>query len=114
MLVFILTQHHSRTSRCCPGTVLVFAGTLLFPERLGLVFSISLVGVVSSAGVGLLPLRAQQGSDRCFKRRYPDRDRWLERQLGQRGIWIVMAPYAFPFLPAHLICYVEGFAQDEA
>ena len=50
MLVFILLSVF-RNFTLLPSTVLVIAGTLLFPERLGLVFSISLVGVVISAAL---------------------------------------------------------------
>ena len=106
MLAFILFSVF-RNFTLLPSTVLVITGTLLFPERLGLVFSISLVGVVISAAL-IYFLFEFLGLDTFFKRRYPERVRWLERQLQQRGIWIVMAWSAFPFVPTDVICYVAG------
>ncbi len=106
MLAFILFSV-LRNFTLLPSTVLVIAGTLLFPERLGLVFSISLAGVVISAAL-IYFLFEFLGLDTFFKGRYPERVRWLERQLQQRGIWIVMAWSAFPFVPTDVICYVAG------
>ena len=106
MLAFILFSVF-RNFTLLPSTVLVIAGTLLFPERLGLVFYISLVGVVISAAL-IYFLFEFLGLDTFFKKRYPERVRRLERQLQQRGIWIVMAWSAFPFVPTDVICYVAG------
>tara|TARA_B100001146_G_scaffold6052_1_gene5341 strand:+ start:1788 stop:2345 length:558 start_codon:yes stop_codon:yes gene_type:complete len=90
-----------------PSTVLIVVGTLLFPDRSGLVFVVSLLGVaVSSALIyyffDILGLAA------IFERRHPSQIRWLEDQLRQRGLWIVVGWSVFPFVPTDAICYVAG------
>jgi len=90
-----------------PSTVLIVVGTLLFPDRPVLVFVVSLLGVaVSSALIyyffDILGLAA------IFERRHPSQIRWLEDQLRQRGLWIVVGWSVFPFVPTDAICYVAG------
>lgn len=90
-----------------PSTVLIVVGTLLFPDRSVLVFVVSLLGVaVSSALIyyffDILGLAA------IFERRHPSQIRWLEDQLRQRGLWIVVGWSVFPFVPTDAICYVAG------
>ena len=90
-----------------PSTVLIVVGTLLFPAPSVLVFVVSLLGVaVSSALIyyffDILGLAA------IFERRHPSQIRWLEDQLRQRGLWIVVGWSVFPFVPTDAICYVAG------
>ena len=90
-----------------PSTVLIVAGTLLFPDRPWFVMSSSLGGVVVSAlliyyffdflGVGAL-----------LERRHAARVRWLEQQMARKGFWLVAGWSAFPFVPTDVICYVAG------
>lgn len=90
-----------------PSTVLIVVGTLLFPDRSWFVMISSLGGVVLSAlliyyffeflGIGAL-----------FERRYAPRVRWLERQMQQKGFWLVVGWSMFPFVPTDVICYVAG------
>ena len=97
----------SRPVTLVPSTVLIVVGTLLFPDRPVLVFVVSLLGVaVSSALIyyffDILGLAA------IFERRHPSQIRWLEDQLRQRGLWIVVGWSVFPFVPTDAICYVAG------
>ena len=90
-----------------PSTVLVVAGTLLFPDRPWFVLASSLTGIVISS-VLIYFFFEFLGLGELFERRHANRVRWLENQLQSRGFWIVVAWSAFPFVPTDLICYVAG------
>jgi uncharacterized membrane protein YdjX (TVP38/TMEM64 family) len=90
-----------------PSTVLIVAGTLLFPERYALVFSVSLAAVVASAAI-IYYFFDFLGLAELFERRHAARVRWLEEQVRARGFWIVAGWSAFPFVPTDVICYAAG------
>lgn len=90
-----------------PSTVLIVAGTLLFPERHVLVFSVSLAAVVASAAL-IYYFFDFLGLAELFERRHAARVRWLEQQVRARGFWIVAGWSAFPFVPTDVIGYVAG------
>lgn len=90
-----------------PSTVLIVAGTLLFPERYALVFSVSLAAVVASAAL-IYYFFDFLGLAELFERRHAPRVRWLEGQVRARGFWIVAGWSAFPFVPTDVICYAAG------
>ena len=90
-----------------PSTVLIVAGTLLFPDRAGMVFAVSLGGVVASAAV-IYYFFDFLGLARLFERRHAARIRWLEEQMRRRGFLIVAGWSVFPFVPTDAICYVAG------
>ena len=91
-----------------PATVLVVAGTLLFPDRPWFVAGSSLGGAVASA---LLIYRFFDflGLGDLFERRHAARVRRLEAQMArQGGFWLVAGWSAFPLTPTDVICYVAG------
>ena len=90
-----------------PSTVLIVVGTLLFPDRPGMVFAVSLAGVVASAGV-IYYFFDFLGLAQVFERRHASRIRWLEDQMRRRGLAIVVGWSVFPFVPTDAICYVAG------
>ena len=90
-----------------PSTVLVVAGTLLFPDLYVLVFAVSLASVVASAAL-IYYFFDYLGLTELFERRDAARVRWLEEQVRARGFWIVAGWSAFPFVPTDVICYVAG------
>ena len=90
-----------------PSTALILAGTLLFPERYALVFSVSLASIVASAAL-IYYFFDYLGLAELFERRHAARVRWLEAQVRARGFWIVAGWSAFPFVPTDVICYVAG------
>ena len=90
-----------------PSTVLIVAGTLLFPERYVLVFSVSLAAVVASAAL-IYYFFEFLGLAELFERRHAARVRWLEQQVRVRGFWIVAGWSVFPFVPTDVIGYVAG------
>ena len=90
-----------------PSTVLIIVGTLLFPDRSVLVFVVSLLGVVVSSAL-IYYFFDVLGLAETFERRHPRQIRWLENQLHQRGLWIVVGWSVFPFVPTDAICYVAG------
>ena len=90
-----------------PSTVLIVVGMLLFPDRYILVFVISLMGVVVSSAL-IYYFFDVLGLAEVFERRHPNQIRWLEDQLRQRGLWIVVGWSVFPFVPTDAICYVAG------
>ena len=90
-----------------PSTVLIVAGTLLFPDRYWTVFAISLGGVVASSGL-VYWFFDFLGFAELFERKHAARVRWLEVQIARRGFWVVAAWSVFPFVPTDVICYVAG------
>ena len=90
-----------------PATVLIIAGTLLFPNQQLFVFVSSLIGVVASAALVYFFFEFL-GLGELFARRHAERARWLEEQTRRRGFWVVLAWSAFPFVPTDLICWVAG------
>ena len=90
-----------------PSTVLIVVGMLLFPDRPGFVMVSSLAGIVVSAAIVYFFFEFL-GLGEFFERKHAARVRWLEDQMRRRGLWIVMAWSAFPFVPTDVICYVAG------
>lgn len=90
-----------------PSTVLIVVGALLFPDRPWFVMISSLGGVVASA-VLIYFFFEFLGLGELFERRHAPRVRWLERQMNQKGFWLVLGWSAFPFVPTDVICYVAG------
>ncbi len=90
-----------------PSTVLIVVGTLLFPDRYNLVFVVSLMGVVVSSAL-IYYFFDVLGLAEIFEHRHSSQIRWLEGQLRQRGLWIVVGWSIFPFVPTDAICYVAG------
>tara|TARA_B100000029_G_scaffold63993_1_gene57314 strand:- start:1758 stop:2315 length:558 start_codon:yes stop_codon:yes gene_type:complete len=90
-----------------PSTILIVVGTWLFPDRSVLVFVVSLLGVVVSSAL-IYYFFHVLGLAETFERRRPSQIRWLEDQLRQRGLWIVVGWSVFPFVPTDAICYVAG------
>lgn len=90
-----------------PSTVLIVVGTLLFPDRSWFVMISSLGGVVLSALL-IYYFFEFLGIGAIFERRHAPRVRWLERQMHQKGFWLVVGWSMFPFVPTDVICYVAG------
>ena len=90
-----------------PSTVLILVGMLLFPDRPGFVMVSSLTGIVISAAIVYLFFEFL-GLGEFFESRHPARLRWLKDQMRRRGLPIVFAWSAFPFVPTDVICYVAG------
>lgn len=90
-----------------PSTVLIVAGTLLFPDQRWFVMVSSLAGVVASSALVYFFFEFL-GLGKLFERSHAQRIRWLEKQMHRKGFWVVLAWSAFPFVPTDLICYVAG------
>jgi uncharacterized membrane protein YdjX (TVP38/TMEM64 family) len=90
-----------------PSTVLIIAGTLLFPDRPWFVMTSSLGGVVVSALL-IYYFFDFLGLGALFERRHAARVRRLEQEMARRGFWLVTGWSAFPFVPTDVICYVAG------
>ena len=90
-----------------PSTVLIVVGALLFPDRPWFVMISALGGIVASA-VLIYFFFEFLGLGEVFERRHARRVRWLERQMNQKGFWLVVCWSAFPFVPTDVICYVAG------
>ena len=91
-----------------PATVLVVAGTLLFPDRPWFVTGSALGGAVASALL-IYYFFDFLGLGDLFERRHAARVRRLEAQMARRGgFWLVAGWSAFPLTPTDVICYVAG------
>ncbi len=90
-----------------PSSVLIIVLTLLFPDQSWFVMVISLGGVVLSALL-IYYFFEFLGLGDFFERKHARQVRWLERQMNQKGFWIVVGWSMFPFVPTDAICYVAG------
>ena len=91
-----------------PATVLVVAGTLLFPDRPWFVTGSALGGAVASALL-IYYFFDFLGLGDLFERRHGARVRRLEAQMARRGgFWLVAGWSVFPLTPTDVICYVAG------
>ena len=86
-----------------PSTPFVLAGALLFPDKLWLVFSISMVGIVGS---GTFIYYAAQFLD--FGEKKVKKINRISEKIRKHGFWIVLGWSFFPIVPTDLICYVAG------
>ena len=91
-----------------PATVLVVAGTLLFPDRPWFVAGSALGGAVASALL-IYYFFDFLGLGDLFDRRHAALVRRLEARMARRGgFWLVAGWSAFPLTPTDVICYVAG------
>ena len=90
-----------------PSTVLIVVGTLLFPDRPWVVMVGSLSAVVASALL-IYYFFEFLGLGDLFERKHARHVRWLERQMHEKGFWLVVGWSMFPFVPTDVICYVAG------
>ncbi len=91
-----------------PATVLVVAGTLLFPDRPWFVTGSALGGAVASALL-IYHFFDFLGLGALVERRHAALVRRLEAQMArQGGVWLVAGWSAFPLTPTDVICYVAG------
>ena len=106
LLVYALLSV-GRAFTLIPSTVLIIAGTLLFPNQQWFVLISSMAGVVASAALVYFFFEFL-GLGELLERKHRSRVRWLKEQTRTRGFWIVLAWSAFPFVPTDVICWVAG------
>lgn len=86
-----------------PSTPFVLAGALLFPDKLWMVFIISLIGILGS---GTFIYYAARFLD--FGEKKANKINKIEEKIKEYGFWIVLGWAFFPIVPTDLICYVAG------
>lgn len=86
-----------------PSTPFVLAGALLFPDKLWLVFIISILGILGS---GTFIYHAAQYLD--FSKKKAEKIDRINEKIRKYGFWIVLGWAFFPIVPTDLICYVAG------
>lgn len=89
-----------------PSTPFVLAGALLFPDKLWLVFIISIIGILGS---GTFIYYAAQFLD--FGEKKAKKIIKINEKIRKHGFWIVLVWAFFPIVPTDLICYVAGKAR---
>lgn len=88
-----------------PATVLVVAGIPFFePETL---LALTLLVIATSSSICYWFAEALR-LDQAFRRRYPERIRWLTEVLQRYELPIIIGWSFLLFLPTDLICYVCG------
>jgi len=94
-----------------PSTPFVFAGAILFPEKLILVGIVSILGILFSATL-LYYFSDAIGFGDYLSKKYPKKIEKARIQLNKpQGKWLVAAWAWFPFVPTDIICYVAGLVQ---
>ena len=86
-----------------PSTPFVLAGALLFPDKLWLVFVISMLGILGS---GTFIYYAAQFLE--FGEKKDEKIKRINKKIRKHGFWIVLGWSFFPIVPTDLICYVAG------
>lgn len=90
-----------------PSTPFVFAGILLFPDSLWVVFWISMVGILVTA-MYLYSASRFLEFDKLFGEKHSKKTEKIIEKLNKHGFWIVLGWSFFPFVPTDLICYLAG------
>ncbi len=94
-----------------PCTPFVLAGAMSFPQWPGLVFAVSITGIV----VGVLLVYSFPtfgGYDRFLEGKYPQVIATLKDKLhGKYAFWIVTSWSFFPLVPTDAVCYVAGMVK---
>ena len=94
-----------------PSTPFVICGALLFPDKLFLVLSISMIGVMFSATT-LYYFSDMLGFSKYFKAKKTKKiNLWEARLKSPKSIFFVTGWSLFPFVPTDLICYVAGIVK---
>lgn len=94
-----------------PSTPFVFAGAILFPEKLLLVGIVSILGILVSATL-LYYFAEKIGFGDYLNQKYPKKIEKARTQLNKPyGKWLVAAWAWFPFVPTDIICYVAGLVK---
>ena len=94
-----------------PSTPFVFAGAILFPEKLILVGIISILGILFSATL-LYYFADLIGFADYLSKKYPKKIEKARTHLNKpQGKWLVAAWAWFPFVPTDIICYVGGVVK---
>jgi uncharacterized membrane protein YdjX (TVP38/TMEM64 family) len=94
-----------------PSTPFVFAGVLLFPTQLWLVFVISLIGVIVGASA-IYYFSDYLGFSKKLSNKYPKQiEKWRKRLDSPKASLIIVGWSFFPFVPTDLICYVAGIVK---
>ena len=92
-----------------PSTPFVFAGILLFPNQLFLVFIISLVGVTFS-GAFIYQFARYLEFDRLISKKQKQLAK-VKNGINRYGFYIVLVWSFFPIVPTDLICYVASITR---
>lgn len=91
-----------------PSSPFVVLGAFLFPNKLWLVFIISLIGIFTSAII-IYYFSTFFGFDKYFKEKFPNKIEKIQGQMNSpKAFLLVVAWSAFPFVPTDLMCYVAG------
>jgi len=91
-----------------PNTPLVLAGTLLFPEKLLMVFFISMGGILFSSAV-IYYFSNYMGFDDFFETKYPGKIKTIREKMNKPGgVFFVVVWAFFPLVPTDAVCYVAG------
>lgn len=91
-----------------PSTPLVVAGSLIFPQNLLMVLSISMTGIIFSATI-VYYFSNFMGFAQFFQRRFPKQIQTISKRLNHRnGFFYVLGWAFFPLVPTDIVCYVAG------
>lgn len=94
-----------------PSTPFVIGGAILFPERLLMVLTISMAGVLFSTAC-IYYFSDLLGFSRYLERRFPDKTEvWKSRLQHPQALAIVTGWALFPLVPTDLISYVGGIIK---
>lgn len=109
-LVYILLSF-TRGFFLIPSTPFVLAGALLFPDKLGWVLTISMVGIMLSA-TAIYYFSDFLGFSKLLDSKYATKvDRLRNRLTNTRAIYLIAGWSLLPVVPTDFICYAGGILK---
>ncbi|NJL14468.1 MAG: hypothetical protein HC913_16645 [Microscillaceae bacterium] len=91
-----------------PSTPFILAGAVIFAQNLWLLFFLSLLAILISAGL-IYKFSEHLGLNTYFERHYPRQILYIQQKINTpMGFWFLVAWSFFPLVPTDLMCYVAG------
>ena len=91
-----------------PSTPFILVGTIIFPQHLIFVFTVSIIGILISSTI-IYYFSDFMNFKEVIERKYSKKIRFIEEKLNTKfGFLFVIFWSFFPLVPTDLICYVAG------
>ncbi|GAB4407825.1 MAG: TVP38/TMEM64 family protein [Microscillaceae bacterium] len=91
-----------------PSTPFILAGTVIFAQNLWLLFFLSLLAILISAGL-IYKFSEHLGLKNYFEKHYARQITYIQEKINTPvGFWFLAGWSFFPLVPTDLMCYVAG------
>ncbi len=93
-----------------PNMTVVLVGTLILPGRFWTLLIISVIGLLASSSI-IYFFGEEMGLDVILRKKFPDKEEYIKRQLDKYGDWIVFFWGFLPVVPSDLLSFVLGIVK---